>query len=153
MGRPWRSLMARMTVSTSPSLICRTSCSRVSFAERPLARRVCPLVRSVRRPVRRAAGVTVLRAMGRSSSLLQADEDVLDFGVALQGVHAQLPTDAAALVAAKGRLLVHTPAAVDADHARADRFGHPERPPDIAGPERTREAIGAVVDHGQQVGL
>src|SRR2546425_10982348 len=143
MGRPWRCVMARMTLSTSSSLICRTSCSSDSLAECPWVRRVCPLVRSVRRVARRSAGVTVLRAMGRSSSLLQADEDVLDFGVQLQRVHAQLPADTAALVAAKGRLLVHTAAAVDADHARADRFGHPERPPDIAGPERTREAIGA----------
>src|SRR2546428_2409582 len=137
MGRPWRSLMARITVSTSPSLICRTSCSSDSLAECPWVRRACPLVRSVRRVARRSAGVTVLRAMGRSSSLLQADEDVLDFGVELQRVHTQLPADAAALVAAKRRFLVHTPAAVDADHTRPDRFGHPERPPDVAGPERT----------------
>src|SRR6266852_165986 len=115
MGRPCRSLMARITVSTSPSLICRTSCSSDSLAECPWVRRVCPLVRSVRRVARRSAGVTVLRAIGSSSSsLLQADEDVLDFGVELQRVHAQLPADAAPLVADEGRFLMHAPGAVDA---------------------------------------
>src|ERR1700694_354167 len=54
--------------------------------------------------------------MSHSSYLFETDEDILDFRVELERVHAELPTDAAALVPAEGGLLMDAPAAVDAQH-------------------------------------
>src|SRR6202022_4993576 len=81
------------------------------------------------------AGVTV-RAMTNPSCLFETDEDVFDFRVQLERRHAQLATDAGAFVTAEGRLLVNAAAAVDAQHARSDPPRQPERPADIAGPDR-----------------
>src|SRR5207302_1168788 len=124
MRRPWRSAMAMITVSTSPAFVWRTSSSSVSLAVFSW-RRDCPLVRSACVLVDRSRVVLPVRAISNPSCLLETDEDVLDFGVELERVHAQFAADAAALVAAEGRLLVHASAAVDAQHAGLDAPGDP----------------------------
>src|SRR4030081_3334201 len=93
-----------MIVSTSPALVWRTSSSSVSLAVFS-GRRDCPLVRSDRVVDRSRVAVPV-RAMSNSSYLFETDEDVLDFRVELERVHAELAADAAALVAAERCLLV-----------------------------------------------
>src|SRR5437660_3500515 len=95
-----------MTVSTSPALVWRTSSSSVILAVFS-CRRDCPLARSARALVDRSRVGVAVRAMSNPSWLLETDEDVLDFGVELERVHAQLAADAAALVSAERRFLMH----------------------------------------------
>src|SRR5207248_2779435 len=91
-----------MTVSTSPAFVWRTSSSSVIFAVFSW-RRDCPLARSVRGVVARSfAGVTV-RAMSDPSCSFKTDENVFDFCVELQRVHAELASDATSLVTAGRR--------------------------------------------------
>src|SRR6266550_9580399 len=141
--------MAMMTVSTWPALVWRTSSSSVSLAVFS-GRRDCPLVRSAR-VVDRSRVVVPVRAMSNPSWLLETDEDVLDFGVELERMHAQFAADAATLVAAKGRLLVHAPAAVDAEDAGLDAPSHAQRAADVAGPDRPGKAVRCVVDQAQDL--
>src|SRR5881398_2054241 len=134
-----------MTVSTSPAFVWRTSSSSVIFAVFSW-RRDCPLARSVRGVVARSfAGVTV-RAMSDPSCSFKTDENVFDFCVELQRVHAELASDATSLVTAERRLLVDAPAAVDAEHAGADAAGNPQRAADVAGPDRAGKTIRGVID-------
>src|SRR5438128_660992 len=130
-----------MTVSTSPAFIWRTSSSSVIFAVFSW-RRVWPLARSVRGVVARSfAGVTV-RAMSDPSCSFKTYENVFDFRVELQRVHAELASDAAAFVTAKWCLLVNAPAAIDAEHTRSDAAGNPQRAADVAGPDRSGQTVG-----------
>src|SRR3989442_11369383 len=133
-----------ITVSTSPPFTCRINWSSVSLAVFSWPR-VCPLARSPRAVVRSRAGVTV-RAMSSPSWSFETDEDIFDFGVQLECVHAQLAADATALVAAERRLLVDAPAAVDAQDSGAHAACHPQRAADVAGPDRAGKAVGRVVD-------
>src|SRR5207253_604765 len=142
--------MAMITVSTSPALVWRTSSSRLSlavFSWRP----DCPFVRSVCVLVDRSRGVVPVRAISNPSCLLETDEDVLDFGVELERVHAQFAADAAALVASEGRLLVHAPAAVDTEDAGLDAASHTQCAADVAGPDRPGKAVRCVVDQAQDL--
>src|SRR6266550_8944258 len=139
-----------MMVSTSPALVCRTSSSSVILAVFS-GRRDCPLARSARVVVDRSRVAVPVRAMSNPSCLFQTDEDVLDFRVELERVHAELASDAAALVTPEGRLLMNTPAAIDAENAGANAAGDPQRPADVAGPDRTRQAIGRVIDQPQDL--
>src|ERR1700694_1083720 len=134
-----------MTVSTSPALVCRTSSPSVSLAVFSW-RRDCPLVRSARVVVDRSRVGVPVRAMSNPSCLLETDEDVLDFGVELKRMHAELATNAAAFVAAEGRLLMNAPAAVDAEHAGLHPPRHPERAANVARPDRPGKAVRRVVD-------
>src|ERR1700694_5149060 len=115
-----------MTVSTSPAFVWRTSSSSVSLAVFS-CRRDCPLVRSARVVVDRSRVAVPVRAMSNPSYLFETDEDVLDFRVELECVHAELAADAAALIAAEGGLLVDAAAAVDAQHAGLDAPSHAQR--------------------------
>src|SRR5437868_3425662 len=137
-----------MMVSTSPGFFCRTSSSSVLLAVFS-GRRDCPLARSARVVVDRSRVAVPVRAMSNPSCLFETDEDVLDFRVELERVHAELAADAAAFVAAEGCLLVDAPAAVDAQHAGLDAPRDTQRAPDIASPDRTREPVGGVVDQPQ----
>src|SRR2546423_6623305 len=150
MRRPWRSAIAMMTVSTSPALVWRTSSSSVILAVFSW-RRDCPFVRSACVLVDRSRAVVPVRAIANPSCLLETDEDVLDFGVELERVHAQVAADAAALVAAEGCLLVHAPAAVDAEDPGLDAAGHPQSSADVAGPDRAGKAVGRVIDQPQDL--
>src|ERR1700736_5025005 len=141
-----------MTVSTSPALVWRTSSSSVSFAVFSW-RRDCPLVRSARVVVDRSRDVVPVRAMSNPSCLLETDEDVLDCRVELQRVHTQLAADAAALVAAEGRLLMDASAAVDAEHPGLDAPGDPQRAPDVARPDRPEKPVRRVVHEPQDLVL
>src|ERR1700736_96499 len=141
-----------MTVSTSPALVWRTSSSSVSLAVFSW-RRDCPLVRSARVVVDRSRVVVPVRAMSNPSCLLETDEDVLDFRVELQRVHTQLAADAAALVAAEGRLLVNASAAVDTEHPGLDAPGDPQGAPDVARPDRPGKAVRRVVHEPQDLVL
>src|SRR5207245_9848782 len=132
-----------MTVSTSPALVCRTSSSSVSLAVFS-CRRDCPWVRSARVVVDRSRVAVPVRAMSNPSCLFETDEDVLDFRVELERVHAELATDAAALVAAEWCLLVAAPAAVDAQHPGLDAPGDPPPTTDVASPDRSRQYGGGV---------
>src|ERR1700694_5096827 len=134
-----------MTVSTSPAFVWRTSSSSVSLAVFS-CRRDCPLVRSARVVVDRSRVAVPVRAMSNPSYLFETDEDVLDFRVELERMHAELATDAAALVPAEGGLLVNAPAAVDAQHAGLDAARHAQRAADVFSPDRSGETIGCVVD-------
>src|SRR3989449_5045995 len=141
-----------MMVSTSPAFVWRTSSSSVIFAVFSW-RRVWPFARSVRWVVARSfAGVTV-RAMSDPSCSFETDEDVFDFRVELQRVHAELASDAAAFVTAKWRFLLDAPAAVDAQHARSDAPGNPQRATDVTSPDRADQAVGRVVDQPQDLVL
>src|SRR5256884_764685 len=144
--------MAMMTVSTSPALVWRINPSSVSLAVFSW-RRDCPLVRSARALVDRSRVVVPVRAMSNPSWLLETDEDVLDFGVELQRMHPQFAADAAALVAAEGRFLMHAPAAVDAEHPRLDPPGDPQRAADVTRPDRPGRAVGGVVDQPRDLVL
>src|ERR1700732_1495944 len=119
-----------MTVSTSPALVWRTSSSSVSLAV--FSWRRCPLVRSARVVVDRSRVGLPVRAMSNPSWLLETDEDVLDFRIELERVHAQLAANAASFVAAERRLLVNAAAAVDAQHPGLHAAGEPERAADVA---------------------
>src|SRR5256712_6523139 len=141
-----------MTVSTWPALVWRTSSSSVILAVFS-CRRDCPLVRSARVVVDRSRVAVPVRAMSNPSCLFETDEDVLDFRVELERVHAELATDAAALVAAEWCLLVDAPAAVDAQHPGLDAPRDPQRATDVAGPDRARESVGGVVDQPQDLVL
>src|SRR5438132_13636611 len=86
-----------------------------------------------------------------TSSSVETDENILDFRVELKGVHSELAPDAAPLVPTKGRFLVDALAAVDTQHACPDAPCHPQAPADVARPDRARQAVWALVDHGQPV--
>src|SRR5579864_4498333 len=90
-----------MTVSTSSALTCRTSSLRVSLATFSPARRAEPFACSDRRAAARVRDVVRLRAIAYPSPLLETDEDVLDLGVALTRVHAELAAGPAPLVASE----------------------------------------------------
>src|SRR2546423_6534437 len=150
MRRPWRSAIAMMTVSTSPALVWRTSSSSVILAVFSW-RRDCPFVRSACVLVDRSRAVVPVRAIANPSCLLETDEAVLDFGVELERVQAGFAADAAALVPAKGRLLVHAPAAVDAEDAGLDAPSHAQRAADVAGPDRPGKTVRCVVDQAQDL--
>src|ERR1700694_1016890 len=141
-----------MTVSTSPALVCRTSSPSVSLAVFSW-RRDCPLVRSARVVVDRSRVGLPVRAMSDPSCLLETDEDVLDFGIELERVHAQLAADATALVPAERRLLAYAAAAVCAENTGVHAPGEAERAADVAGPDRPGKAIGRVVDQPQDLVL
>src|SRR3989440_11112726 len=152
MRRPWRSAIAMTTVSTSPALVWRTSSSSVILAVFSW-RRDCPFARSAWVLVDRSRAVVPVRAIANPSCLLETDEDALDVGVELDRMHAQFAADAAALVAAEGCLLVHAPAAVDAEDPGLDAAGHPQSSADVAGPDRAGKAVGRVVDQLQYLVL
>src|ERR1700736_1502197 len=141
-----------MTVSTSPALVWRTSSSSVSLAVFSW-RRDCPLVRSARVVVDRSRVVVPVRAMSNPSCLLETDEDVLDFCVELQRVHTQLAADAAALVAAEGRLLMDASAAVDTAPPCLDAPGAPQRAPDVARPDLPGKPVRLVFHEPQDLVL
>src|SRR3982074_198183 len=152
MRRPCRSAIAMMMVSTSPAFVWRTSSASVTLAVFS-CRRDCPLFRSARVVVDRSRVAVPVRAMSNPSCLFQTDEDVLDFGVELKRVHAELAADAAALVAAERCFLVHAAAAVDAEDAGLDAAGHPQGTADVAGPDRSGQTVRCVVDESQDLVL
>src|SRR5262245_30249439 len=78
----------------------------------------------------------------RGARLLRlGEEDVLHLGVQAHRMHAHLAADPAALVASERRLGVDAVRGVHADDTRADPFRHPDRPAEVPGPDRAREAV------------
>ena len=69
------------------------------------------------------------------------DEDVLGFGVQLDGRHAELPPDAGHLVATERRLRVDAAVRVDRQDARLNPLRGSKRLADVAAPDRAGEAV------------
>src|SRR6188472_4277183 len=67
--------------------------------------------------------------------------DVLLLRVEVDRMHAHLAADAAALEPAEGRLREYAAGRVDADHAGPDALRDPDRPPEVACPDRAGQAV------------
>src|SRR5262245_37705749 len=78
-------------------------------------------------------------------SALRRVVDVLDLGVRVERVRAELAADARLLEAAEGGGDAHRGVRVDRDHARLDRARRPDGLGAVARPDRAREAVDRVV--------
>src|ERR1700742_2624246 len=79
--------------------------------------------------------------------------DVLQLGVVLERVGAELAADARLLEAAEGRAHPHRAVRVDRDHAGLDRPRDAQRAPPVAGPDRAGKAVDGVVGEPDRLGL
>src|SRR5260221_4664042 len=84
---------------------------------------------------------------------LRGDVDALDFRIALQRVHAELPAEARLLEAAERRRDAHGRVRVDAQHAALERARHAERASTVARPDRAGETIRRVIRDPDRVSL
>src|SRR5439155_12701396 len=97
---------------------------------------------------------TATRSRNRSvNSILRVDEDVLHVGERGQRVRAEFAPEAGLLHAAERRPVPHRGVRVDAQRAGLDRPGHPQRPAQVAGPQRSGQPVLGVVGHPDRVRL
>lgn len=75
-----------------------------------------------------------VRPFGQDDRSDVGDEDVLDLGVEIESLQAQLAADAGGLVAAEGRFQVDAGAGVDRDDARLQRARDAQDAADVASP-------------------
>src|SRR5512133_3747003 len=82
---------------------------------------------------------------GWSSTFLRLEVDVLDLGVGVERVGAELAAEARLLEAAERGRDPHRGVVVDREHAGVDRPRHAQGTGAVAGPDRAREAVDRVV--------
>src|SRR5919202_5219215 len=100
------------------------------------------------RPIPLAAPVMTATFPSRRpgiSGLLRREVDVLDLGVVVEGVRAQLAPHARLLHPAEGCRDAHRGVGVDGDDARLYAAGHAQGAGAARGPDRAREAVDRVV--------
>ena len=84
---------------------------------------------------------------------LGGEEDVLQLGVGLHGVRAQLTADARLLEPAERRVHPHRRVGVDGERARVHLPGHAQRAAGVARPDRAGQAVDGVVGPGDRLVL
>src|SRR5919107_4331725 len=104
--------------------------------------------RAVSRPMPPAPPVTTATFPSRRpgiSILLRGQVDVLYLRVVVEGVRAELSSDAGLLETAEGGGDPYGGVGVDGDHTRFHAAGHTQGACAVLGPDRTREAVLCVV--------
>src|SRR5918994_5587241 len=132
-----------------PSISVAVSCpgSSARSAMQTLAPSSAKL-RAVSRPMPPAPPVTTATFPCRRpgiSVLLRGQVDVLYFGVEVEGVRAELASDAGLLEATEGCGDPYGRVGVDGDHTRLHATGYAQGAGAVLGPDRTREAVLCVV--------
>src|SRR5215203_4646960 len=131
--------------STSEAVSCPGSSARSAMQTRApsSAKR-----RAVSRPMPPAPPVTTATFPSRRpgmSILLRGQVDVLYLRVVVEGVRAELTSDAGLLEAAEGGGDPDGGVGVDGDHTRLHAPRHAQGTGAVLGPDRTREAVNCIV--------
>src|SRR5436309_2988514 len=101
--------------------------------------------------VRSCCGAASGCARAATAALAQARHHVLDDGVVLERVDAEILAIAGLLEAAMGHLGDERDVVVDPHAAEAQRFGYAQRTSDIAGPHRGGQAVARRVGPGDRL--
>src|SRR5438309_6182974 len=126
--------------ATEPVGTTKTSCNALNKSA------------AVARPIRPVSPRRAARApTGRRSG--DVDDYVLDLGVEVQRIGAQLPSPTALLVAAPGRDRVDHVVAVDVDGPGLESMGHAVSAPDVPRPHSRDQPVDRAVRFGDEVVL